>query len=138
MLSRNLTKHPIYLVGQQYGVPQVFIITFYENVFQNAEIFPTKVSLSPEQSTLVVTIQKYWGQLDLKKTLVNIGQMSFSFFRFVPPKNVFAPAEENPYNDCYCMNDEGCDVPRGLFNLSACQFGSPVLLSWPHFFQVYL
>ena len=33
------------------------------------------------------------------------------------------------------MLDEGCNVPKGLFNMSACQFGSPTLMSWPHFFE---
>jgi hypothetical protein len=46
----------IHIVGQQYGVPQgilyVFILIFYEMVFQNQAIFPTQVSLSPEQSNL--------------------------------------------------------------------------------------
>jgi hypothetical protein len=50
-------RHHIYhVVGQLYRVPhgilQVFIIKLYENVFQNPEIFPTHVSLSPKQSTL--------------------------------------------------------------------------------------
>jgi hypothetical protein len=48
-------RHPI-KVGQQHGVPQVilkvFIIMLYENVFQNPQLFPTQVSLYPEQSTL--------------------------------------------------------------------------------------
>jgi hypothetical protein len=47
-----------HVVAQLYGVPhgilQVFIIILYENVFQNPKLFPTQVSLSPKQSTLVV------------------------------------------------------------------------------------
>jgi len=54
-------------------------------------------------------------------------------YRFIPPNNVFAPPEENPDNECFCLNHEGCNVPRGLFNMSACQFGSPTMMSWPHF-----
>jgi hypothetical protein len=46
-----------HVVAQLYRVPQgilqVFILIFYENVFQNPELFPTQVILSPEQSTLV-------------------------------------------------------------------------------------
>lgn len=59
------------------------------------------------------------------------------FNRFVPPDDIFAPPDENPDNSCFCMVDEGgCnDLPKGLFNMSACQFGSPTLMSWPHFFQ---
>jgi hypothetical protein len=41
---------PIYAVP--HGSLQVFIIILYENVFQSPLIFPTQVSLSPEQSTL--------------------------------------------------------------------------------------
>jgi hypothetical protein len=35
-----------------HGILQVFIIILNENVFQNPEVFPTQVSLSPKQSTL--------------------------------------------------------------------------------------
>jgi hypothetical protein len=49
-----------HVVAQLYGVPhgilQVFIILLYENVFQNPELFPTQVSLSPKQSTLVIAL----------------------------------------------------------------------------------
>jgi hypothetical protein len=37
-----------------HGILQVFIIILNENVFQNPEVFPTQVSLSPKQSTLVL------------------------------------------------------------------------------------
>jgi len=56
-------------------------------------------------------------------------------YRFVPPANVFATPQENPYNKCFCSKKEGCSTPSGLFNVSICQFGSPMMLSWPHFFQ---
>ena len=56
--------------------------------------------------------------------------------RFVPPSNLFGTPRENPDNACFCNNPDGiCDTPSGVFNVSACQFGSPTLLSWPHFFQ---
>jgi len=54
-------------------------------------------------------------------------------YRFVPPANVFGTPEENPKNRCYCPN--GSCALSGLFNLSSCQFNSPLMLSWPHFFQ---
>jgi len=57
-------------------------------------------------------------------------------FRFIPASNAFDTPEENPDNACYCNNPNGeCNTPSGVFNVSACQFGSPVMLSWPHFFQ---
>jgi hypothetical protein len=37
---------------------RAFIIILYENVFQNPELFGTQVSLSPEQSTLVLEVTK--------------------------------------------------------------------------------
>lgn len=54
-------------------------------------------------------------------------------YRFVPPTKVFGSPEENPRNKCFCEGDH-C-APSGLFNVSKCQFGSPIMLSWPHFFQ---
>ena len=57
-------------------------------------------------------------------------------YRFVPPANLFGTPQENPDNACFCNNPNGiCDTPSGVFNVSACQYGSPTLLSWPHFFQ---
>jgi len=57
-------------------------------------------------------------------------------YRFVPPSNVFGTPAENPDNACFCNSPNGiCDTPSGVFNVSACQFGSPTMLSWPHFFQ---
>lgn len=56
-------------------------------------------------------------------------------YRFVPPANTFGTPEENSNNACYCNNPDGCNVPSGIFNASICQFGSPVMFSWPHFFQ---
>ena len=56
-------------------------------------------------------------------------------YRFVPPKNIFSPPEENPDNECFCMTDAGCNIPKGVFDMSACQYGAPIMMSWPHFFQ---
>jgi len=54
-------------------------------------------------------------------------------YRFVPPSNVFGSPEENSRNQCFC--DGTHCAPSGLFNVSKCQFNSPIMLSWPHFFQ---
>jgi hypothetical protein len=52
---------------------QVFIIMLYENVFQNPELFPTQVSLSPEHSTLaLVAVQQ------MEKTTMEIRNRYFS------------------------------------------------------------
>ncbi|XP_028139088.1 lysosome membrane protein 2 isoform X1 [Diabrotica virgifera virgifera] len=54
-------------------------------------------------------------------------------YRFTPPKNVFGSVEENPENACFCPQGPPC-TPSGFFNVSLCQFDSPVLLSFPHFY----
>lgn len=37
-----------------------------------------------------------------------------------------------PENKCYC---DGECVPSGLFNISSCRYGSPVFMSFPHFYN---
>lgn len=56
-------------------------------------------------------------------------------FRFTPPENVFGTPDENSYNQCFCERPDNCMGTSGLFNLSKCQFDSPIALSWPHFYQ---
>uniref|UniRef100_A0A224XN62 Scavenger receptor class B member 1 n=2 Tax=Triatominae TaxID=70999 RepID=A0A224XN62_9HEMI len=54
-------------------------------------------------------------------------------YRFAPPDDVFAELEKNPENECYCPSGPPC-APNGLFNVSLCQYDSPVMLSFPHFY----
>ncbi|KAF4519649.1 hypothetical protein B566_EDAN004986 [Ephemera danica] len=54
-------------------------------------------------------------------------------YRFSPPLNVFGDLEHNPDNACYCPQGPPC-APNGLFNVSACQYDSPIMLSFPHFY----
>jgi scavenger receptor class B, member 1 len=37
-----------------------------------------------------------------------------------------------PENACYCGGE--C-VPSGLFNISSCRYGTPVFMSFPHFYN---
>lgn len=55
-------------------------------------------------------------------------------FRFSPPTNVFADVERNPDNMCFCPAGQPSCAPNGLFNVSLCQYDSPVMLSFPHFY----
>ncbi|XP_055707249.1 scavenger receptor class B member 1 isoform X1 [Phlebotomus papatasi] len=55
-------------------------------------------------------------------------------YRFTPTEDVFASVEKNPDNMCYCPAGPPC-APHGFFNVSACQFDSPILLSFPHFYM---
>nr|CAD7461992.1 unnamed protein product [Timema tahoe] len=54
-------------------------------------------------------------------------------YRFSPPANVFGEVSKNPENDCFCPAGPPC-APNGLFNVSLCQYDSPVLISFPHFY----
>ncbi|XP_060808892.1 scavenger receptor class B member 1 isoform X1 [Amyelois transitella] len=52
---------------------------------------------------------------------------------YTPPSSTFECADVNPDNKCYCQ-DEKCP-PRGLQNISPCQYNAPVYLSYPHFYD---
>ncbi|KAL0858700.1 hypothetical protein ABMA27_011182 [Loxostege sticticalis] len=51
-------------------------------------------------------------------------------YRFTPPEDVFAADE---HNKCFCPAGPPC-APSGLFNVSLCQYDSPIMLSFPHFY----
>jgi len=53
--------------------------------------------------------------------------------RFTPPEDVFDNVDTKPENMCYCVGGPPC-APKGLFNISVCQFGSPTFISFPHFY----
>ncbi|CAH2988244.1 unnamed protein product [Chilo suppressalis] len=52
---------------------------------------------------------------------------------YTPPSSTLENAYINPDNKCYC-DGETCP-PRGLQNISPCQYNAPVYLSYPHFFD---
>lgn len=54
--------------------------------------------------------------------------------RFSPPPDIFANVTVKPENECFCVGGPPC-LGGGLFNISACKFGSPTIISWPHFYQ---
>ncbi|KAF5296337.1 hypothetical protein FQA39_LY12554 [Lamprigera yunnana] len=53
---------------------------------------------------------------------------------YTPPDNVFETVSKNPNNKCYCPDNEFCP-PKGLQNISPCQYDAPVYLSFPHFYK---
>ena len=61
---------------------------------------------------------------------------SFEGYRFVPSRNVFGNAAQNPENECFCpigKTGAQCDG-QGLFSVTACtSFEDPIAISWPHF-----
>ncbi|CAL4144053.1 unnamed protein product, partial [Meganyctiphanes norvegica] len=64
----------------------------------------------------------------------DIEKYGIKALRFTPSASVFGNVTVNPENDCYCVDGPPCSG-TGLFNVSTCKFGSPVMLSWPHFYQ---
>ncbi|CAH2056079.1 unnamed protein product, partial [Iphiclides podalirius] len=52
---------------------------------------------------------------------------------YTPSSSTFECADINPDNKCYCEGEQ-CP-PRGLQNISPCQYNAPVFLSYPHFFD---
>ncbi|XP_058800402.1 scavenger receptor class B member 1 isoform X2 [Phymastichus coffea] len=54
-------------------------------------------------------------------------------YRFVPPADVFSSPDRVPSQQCFCPSGPPC-APEGTFNASLCQYDSPVLLSFPHFY----
>jgi len=56
-------------------------------------------------------------------------------FKFVIPSEVFANTTVNPDNACYCVPDVDHCLGAGVLNISACQFGAPVVSSQPHLFE---
>ncbi|CAG9857529.1 unnamed protein product [Phyllotreta striolata] len=51
---------------------------------------------------------------------------------YTPTEDIFETVDKNPDNKCYCPGNEYC-TPKGLQNISPCQFDAPVYLSFPHF-----
>ena len=64
----------------------------------------------------------------------------FRNFRFVAGPDNYEASTGNSANSCFCsgINSESalCGKKDGLFDVSECQYGAPVLVSWPHFYQV--
>ncbi|GFS42665.1 scavenger receptor class B member 1 [Nephila pilipes] len=52
--------------------------------------------------------------------------------RFKPGDDVFANGSDNPANSCFDLVD---GRPSGVLDVRPCQFGAPVLLSFPHFYM---
>ncbi|XP_020814473.1 lysosome membrane protein 2-like isoform X1 [Drosophila serrata] len=49
------------------------------------------------------------------------------------PNNSYGDSAHNPENKCYDSNDY--EAVQGLQNISPCQYGAPVYISNPHFFE---
>jgi len=52
-------------------------------------------------------------------------------YRFIPREDVFKSSESYPENSCYAGT--GREDGDGVFDVTVCQFDTPIVLSWPHF-----
>lgn len=52
-------------------------------------------------------------------------------YRFVPARTAFTKDDSS----CFCPAGMQSCAPEGMFNVSSCHGGSPMLLSWPHFYK---
>ncbi|KAG5876516.1 hypothetical protein JTB14_015442 [Gonioctena quinquepunctata] len=94
-------------------------------------------SIFPPHMTKNTTIHLFDKDLCRRLPLVFdsevMGSNDVPAYRFKPPKNVFDNPEENPDNACFCPQGPPC-APSGFFNVSLCQYDSPILISFPHFY----
>lgn len=60
-----------------------------------------------------------------------IEQEGLPGLRFVPSEEVFMSADKYPQNSCFAGEDRL--VGDGVFDVTVCQFDSPIIVSWPHF-----
>jgi hypothetical protein len=70
LIDHSLDRQIFFLIHDSRSmILNLSVSVLYENVFQNPELFPTQVSLSPDQSTLVNTgvMQWYWAKADLSQ-----------------------------------------------------------------------
>ncbi|XP_051154988.1 scavenger receptor class B member 1 [Leptopilina boulardi] len=55
---------------------------------------------------------------------------------YTPADNVFdPPSNKTPDNECFCPEDPSTCPPKGLQDISPCQYSAPVYLSYPHFYK---
>ncbi|KAG8038036.1 hypothetical protein G9C98_006361 [Cotesia typhae] len=55
---------------------------------------------------------------------------------YTPTDDVFdPPSVKKPDNECFCPDDPTSCPPKGLQNISPCQYSAPVYLSFPHFYK---
>ncbi|KAI2805022.1 CD36 [Blomia tropicalis] len=124
----------------------------------NGELFAPLDVVSGENKTLQFFRSDFCRVFNLTRTRSGIpSEVRPSLFvdRFRPEKNVFANETVNPRNSCFTKLLEDIssiikpttkstkisakqkvvarERPSGIFDMSACQHGVPIFISWPHF-----
>ncbi|KAL7023729.1 hypothetical protein ACKWTF_012754 [Chironomus riparius] len=97
----------------------------------DGSIFPPHIT---HNTTLYVYDKDLCRLLPLSFDKEVTGRGGIPGYRFTPSPDVFASVDKNPDNLCFCPSGPPC-APHGLFNVSLCQYDSPVLISFPHFYM---
>lgn len=88
-------------------------------------------SLCYRASLFARQIQMQIDRLSFKRDVTAAG--GIPGYRFSPPTDVFTSVENLPSQQCFCPAGPPC-APEGTFNVSLCQYDSPILLTFPHFY----
>lgn len=96
----------------------------------DGSIFPPHIT---KNTTLYLYDKDLCRLLPLKFMKEVEGPNDVPAYRFSPALNVFGTPDENPENKCFYPHGPPY-TPSGFFNVSLCQFDSPILLSFPHFY----
>ncbi|CAG9860184.1 unnamed protein product [Phyllotreta striolata] len=86
----------------------------------------------PMRKTSITMFRKaFCRPVVLEYTNEGTTPQGFRVYNYEMPRNLFASPEENPNNECYCVNK---DCPKnGLQNIGSCYYDIPIVLSQPHF-----
>ncbi|XP_060534332.1 scavenger receptor class B member 1 isoform X2 [Cylas formicarius] len=129
--SGDITKYG--LIDKFNGMPKLAHYTedrCNDIMGSDGSIFPPHLT---KNSTIYVFDKDMCRKLPLVFDKEVTGSNDIPGYRFTPPIDVFASVDENPENLCFCPAGPPC-APSGFFNVSLCQYDSPILLSFPHFY----
>ncbi|KAK9293680.1 hypothetical protein QLX08_011426 [Tetragonisca angustula] len=103
----------------------------------DGSMFPPNWNQQQPNATIYVYAKEFCRQLPFRYE-----RRSFSngipTLRYKLPSNVFTPTRNK--DSCFCPKESYDSVtricpPAGTFNISACKFGLPLIVSFPHFYS---
>lgn len=146
LVGKNITPSGVFTVSNGYEKHEEYAQILYFNGIDEQDKWSTDecnkirgsdgLAFPPflnENSSLYLYQPDFCRPLELimKNPKERVTHENIETLRFQPAEHVFGSVDEFPENECYC-SAKPC-APKGTFNVSLCQFGAPVFLSWPHF-----
>lgn len=99
-------------------------------------VFPKNIQ---KDDTVKVFNRNFCRSLSFKYQKEMADKNGIDGYRFTAGPENYESSATNSDNSCFCsgINSESelCGKKKGLFDVSECQYGAPVLVSWPHFYQ---